>query len=149
MSENIVDVINQLMADSTDIQNQAQYYAKLSEQASKRAKIYSEYSLKLSKAVKILCDQAVELARGGNPNIHAASENKLFDVVLVICGPQKINVIKQIRANTSFSLKDAKEIAEFPPKTIISDISKENAVIIQRQFQKVGATVEIRESQPK
>ncbi|MBI2932318.1 MAG: 50S ribosomal protein L7/L12, partial [Planctomycetes bacterium] len=41
-----------------------------------------------------------------------------FDVILKNAGPNKINVIKVVRATTSLGLKEAKDLVEGAPKTV-------------------------------
>ena len=48
----------------------------------------------------------------------AAEEKTEFDVVLTVCGPNKIQVIKEVRAVTNLGLKEAKEAVENVPTTL-------------------------------
>ena len=59
-------------------------------------------------------------AAGGAAGGDAAAEEKTdFDVVLEAAGDKKINVIKEVRALTSLGLKEAKDLVEAAPKTIL------------------------------
>ena len=67
-----------------------------------------------------------------------------FDVVLEAFGPNKINVIKVVRAATSLGLKEAKDLVESAPKEIKTGISKEDAEKLKKELEDAGATVKIK-----
>jgi large subunit ribosomal protein L7/L12 len=67
-----------------------------------------------------------------------------FDVVLEAIGPNKINVIKVVRAATSLGLKEAKDLVEAAPKEIKTGISKEDAEKLKKEIEDAGATVKIK-----
>ena len=67
-----------------------------------------------------------------------------FDVLLEAIGPNKINVIKVVRAATSLGLKEAKDLVDGAPKVVKEGVSKEEAANIKKKFEEVGATVEIK-----
>ena len=74
-----------------------------------------------------------------------AEEKTEFDVVLTSAGAEKIKVIKVVREVVSgLGLKEAKEFVESAPKTIKEGLSKDDAAKIKKQFEEVGATVEIK-----
>lgn len=66
-----------------------------------------------------------------------------FSVVLVDAGRKKIEVIKVIREATQLGLKEAKDMTESIPATIIAGISEHQAQQIAREFQRVEAVVQI------
>jgi large subunit ribosomal protein L7/L12 len=74
----------------------------------------------------------------------AAEEKTTFDVVLKDVGPQKIQVIKVVRALTDLGLKEAKDAVEGAPKTVKEGISKEDAEDAKKKLEEVGAVVEIK-----
>jgi len=74
----------------------------------------------------------------------AAEEKTTFDVVLKDVGPQKIQVIKVVRALTDLGLKEAKDAVEGAPKTLKEGISKEDAEDAKKKLEEVGAIVEIK-----
>ena len=74
----------------------------------------------------------------------AAEEKTTFDVVLKDVGPQKIQVIKVVRALTDLGLKEAKDAVEGAPKTMKEGISKEDAEDAKKKLEEVGAVVEIK-----
>lgn len=71
-------------------------------------------------------------------------EKTEFDVVLTVCGANKIQVIKEVRAITSLGLKEAKEAVENVPTTLKEGISKAEAEEIKKKLEAQGATVEIK-----
>jgi large subunit ribosomal protein L7/L12 len=75
----------------------------------------------------------------------AAEEKTEFDVVLTDAGSEKIKVIKVVREVVSgLGLKEAKEFVESAPKTIKEGLPKADAEKIKKQFEEVGAKVEIK-----
>ena len=74
----------------------------------------------------------------------AAEEKTEFDVILKACGPNKINVIKVVRALTSLGLKEAKDLVDGAPQPVKSAVSKQEAEDAQKQLAEVGAEVEVK-----
>lgn len=74
----------------------------------------------------------------------AEEEKTEFDVVLTVCGPNKIQVIKEVRAITNLGLKEAKEAVENVPTTLKEAISKAEAEEIKKKLEEQGATLEIK-----
>ena len=74
----------------------------------------------------------------------AAEEQTEFDVVLTACGPNKIQVIKEVRAVTNLGLKEAKEAVENVPTTLKEAVSKAEAEDVKKKVEAQGATVEIK-----
>ena len=83
-------------------------------------------------------------AAGPAAPAEAAAPKTEFDVVLEVIGPNKINVIKIVRAATSLGLKEAKDLVEASPKEIKTGISKEDAEKLQKELEAAGATVKIK-----
>ncbi len=73
-----------------------------------------------------------------------AEEKTTFTVILAEVGPQKIQVIKEIRAITSLGLKEAKDLVEAAPKPIKENVSKEEADSIKAKVEAVGAKIELK-----
>jgi len=67
-----------------------------------------------------------------------------FDVVLEAIGPNKINVIKIVRAATGLGLKEAKDAVEAAPKEVKTGLSKEDADKLKKELEEAGATVKIK-----
>jgi large subunit ribosomal protein L7/L12 len=110
--------------------------------------------LELSQLIKELEDKfgvsaaaPVAMAAVAAPAAEAApaeEEKTEFDVVLTVCGPNKIQVIKEVRAITNLGLKEAKEAVESVPTTLKEAISKAEAEEIKKKLEEQGATVEIK-----
>lgn len=73
-----------------------------------------------------------------------AEEKTEFDVVLTEVGPKKINVIKEVRALTSLGLKEAKDVVDGAPSTILEAVNKESAEDAKKKLEEVGAVVEVK-----
>lgn len=71
-------------------------------------------------------------------------EQTEFDVNLKAVGDQKIQVIKVVRELTNLGLREAKEVVESAPSTILKGVSKEVATAAKEKLEAVGATVEIK-----
>lgn len=73
----------------------------------------------------------------------AEEEQTEFNVQLKEIGPNKIPVIKEVRAVTGLGLKEAKEAVEAAPNVIKEGVSKEEAEEIKSKLEAVDAVVEI------
>ncbi len=74
----------------------------------------------------------------------AAEEEKTeFDVVLTEAGPNKINVIKEVRAITGLGLKEAKDLVEAGGK-VKEGASKADAEGFKKKLEEAGAKVELK-----
>ena len=73
-----------------------------------------------------------------------AEEKTEFTVTLTEIGTNKINVIKVVREITALGLKEAKDLVESAPKPIKEGVTKDEAEKIKKQFEAVGAKVEIK-----
>lgn len=87
---------------------------------------------------------AVAAMSGATAPAAAAEEKTTFDVVLKDVGPQKIQVIKVVRALTELGLKEAKDAVEGVPKTLKEGVNKEEAEDAKKKLEEVGAVVEIK-----
>jgi large subunit ribosomal protein L7/L12 len=88
---------------------------------------------------------AVAAAGGGGGAAAAAAEEKTeFNVVLAEIGPNKINVIKEVRAITGLGLKEAKDLVEAAPKAVKEAVAKDEAAKIKTQLEGAGAKVELK-----
>jgi large subunit ribosomal protein L7/L12 len=81
---------------------------------------------------------------GATAEAPVAEEKTEFDVVLTVCGPNKIQVIKEVRAVTNLGLKEAKEAVENVPTTLKEAISKAEAEEVKKKLEAQGATVEVK-----
>lgn len=80
----------------------------------------------------------------GGAGAQAAEEKTTFTVILSAIGPNKIQVIKEIRAITTLGLKEAKSLVEAAPKSVKEGATKEEAEKIKVQLEKTGAKVELK-----
>ncbi|HDN58437.1 MAG: 50S ribosomal protein L7/L12 [Candidatus Neomarinimicrobiota bacterium] len=87
---------------------------------------------------------AAGVAPGAAPAEAKEEEKTEFDVILKEVGPQKINVIKVVRAVTNLGLKEAKDLVDSAPSTVKEGVSKEEAEDIKKQLEEAGATVELK-----
>jgi large subunit ribosomal protein L7/L12 len=74
----------------------------------------------------------------------AVEEQTQFDVNLTNFGADKIKVIKVVRELTSLGLKEAKDLVEGAPKTVLTGVSKEDAAAAKAKLEEVGAQVEVK-----
>jgi large subunit ribosomal protein L7/L12 len=85
------------------------------------------------------------MAMGGAAAEAAPVEEQTeFVVVLATIGEKKVNVIKVVRALTSLGLKEAKELVESAPATVLTGVAKDAANDAKAQIEAEGATVTIK-----
>lgn len=88
---------------------------------------------------------AVAAAPAAGAAAAPAEEKTEFDVILTGAGSEKIKVIKVVREVVAgLGLKEAKEFVESTPKAIKEGVQKDEAEKIKKQFEEVGAKVEIK-----
>jgi large subunit ribosomal protein L7/L12 len=88
---------------------------------------------------------AAAAAAGGGAAAAAPVEEKTeFDVILAEIGPNKINVIKEVRVITALGLKEAKDLVEAAPKVVKEAVSKDEAAKLKAQLEAVGAKVDVK-----
>jgi len=71
-------------------------------------------------------------------------EQTEFDVILKTVGDKKINVIKVVRALTNLGLKEAKDLVEGAPATVLTAVTKEAAADAKKQLEAEGAAIDIK-----
>ncbi len=71
-------------------------------------------------------------------------EQTEFDVVLTAAGDKKIQVIKEVRALTSLGLKEAKDLVDGAPNTVLEKVNKEAADKAKDVLEPAGGSVEIK-----
>ncbi|MCU0911394.1 MAG: 50S ribosomal protein L7/L12 [Rhodobacteraceae bacterium] len=81
-------------------------------------------------------------AAPGAAPAEAAEEKTEFDVVLKNAGPNKINVIKEVRAITGLGLKEAKDLVEAGGK-VKEGVNKAEAEDIKKKLADAGAEVDL------
>ncbi len=82
-------------------------------------------------------------AAAGAAAAPAAEEKTSFDVVLEAAGPNKISVIKEVRAITGLGLKEAKDLVDGAPKAVKTGVSKDEAAAMKAQLEGAGAKVKL------
>lgn len=90
---------------------------------------------------------AAAVAVSAGPAAAAAAEveeQTEFDVVLKAVGPNKINVIKEVRAVTGLGLKEAKDLVDGAPGVVKAAASKDEAAAIKAKLEEAGAEVELK-----
>ena len=70
-------------------------------------------------------------------------EQTEFDVVLLEAGPNKINVIKEVRTITGLGLKEAKDLVEAGGK-VKEGASKADAEVLKKKLEDAGAKVALK-----
>ena len=80
----------------------------------------------------------------GGAEAEAAEEQDEFDVILEGAGDKKIQVIKEVRSLTSLGLKEAKDLVDGAPKTVLEKANKEAAEKAKAALEGAGATVTVR-----
>jgi large subunit ribosomal protein L7/L12 len=80
---------------------------------------------------------------GAAAEAEEAEEKTEFDVILKEIGPKKINVIKEVRALTALGLKEAKEVVDSAPSTVMEAVSKEAAEEAKTKLEAAGAVIEV------
>ena len=84
-------------------------------------------------------------APGGAAAAEAEVEEKdEFDVILEAAGDKKIQVIKEVRSLTSLGLKEAKDLVDGAPKSVLEKVNKEAADKAKEALEGAGATVSIK-----
>jgi len=81
----------------------------------------------------------------GEAGAAAAEEEEKteFNVVLKEIGAKKIQVIKVVRQLTSLGLKEAKDLVDSAPATILEGVAKEIAEDAKEKLEAEGATIEV------
>ena len=96
--------------------------------------------------VKAAAPVAVAAAGGGPaaPAAEEAEEQDEFDVILEAAGDKKIQVIKEVRTLTSLGLKEAKDLVDGAPKTVLEKVNKEAAEKAKGALEGAGASVTVK-----
>jgi large subunit ribosomal protein L7/L12 len=81
---------------------------------------------------------------GGGAAAEAAEEQSEFDVILEAAGEKKIQVIKEVRTLTNLGLKEAKDLVDGAPKSVLEKVNKEAADKAKAALEGAGATVTLK-----
>lgn len=72
------------------------------------------------------------------------AKKKVFNVILKEAGPNKLQVIKEVRAILpNLNIKEAKDFVESLPKTLKEGVEEKEANELKDRFEKIGAKVEL------
>ena len=82
--------------------------------------------------------------QAGGGEAEQAEEQDEFDVILEAAGDKKIQVIKEVRSLTSLGLKEAKDLVDGAPKTVLEKVNKESADKARAALEGAGATVTVK-----
>src|SRR3984957_15373206 len=96
------------------------------------------------KAAAPVAVAAVAGGAGGAAAVEEAVEQDEFDVVLEAAGEKKIQVIKEVRTLTSLGLKEAKDLVDGAPKTVLEKVNKDAADKAKAALEGAGATVTVK-----
>ncbi len=107
--------------------------------------------LDLSELVKVLEDKfgvsaaAPAMMMAAAPAAAAAAEEKSeFNVELVNCGENKINVIKAVKEITGLGLAEAKALVDGAPKMVKEGVKKEEAEEMKKKIEDAGGKVNLK-----
>ncbi|MGL4173145.1 MAG: 50S ribosomal protein L7/L12 [Actinomycetota bacterium] len=108
----------------------------------------SEFVKKFEETFEVTAAAPVAIAAapaaGGGAGGDVAAEQDEFDVVLESAGDKKIQVIKEVRALTSLGLKEAKDLVDGAPKTVLEKVDKAAADKAKEALEGAGATVTLK-----
>ena len=104
-----------------------------------------ETTFGVSAAAPVMMGGAMPAAGGAAPAAAAEEEKTAFTVALKDVGPNKIQVIKAVRAITNLGLKEAKDLVDKGAGSVVKEgVSKEDAAKIKTELEAAGATVELK-----
>jgi large subunit ribosomal protein L7/L12 len=83
-------------------------------------------------------------AAAGGAAVEEVEEKTEFDVVLTGAGDKKIQVIKEVRSLTNLGLKEAKDLVDGAPNSVLERVPKEQADAAKEKLEGAGATVEVK-----
>jgi len=104
----------------------------------------SELVKKLEEKFGVSAAAPVAMAAAPVAAVEEEEEKTEFDVILKEIGPEKIKVIKEVRALTGLGLKEAKAVVDEAPKPVKEGVSKDEAEKMKETLSAVGATIEIK-----
>ena len=100
-----------------------------------------EEKFEVTAAAPVAVAAAGAPAGGGE---EAAAEQDEFDVMLMVAGGQKIQVIKAVRELTSLGLKEAKDVVDSAPSAVLEKADKAAAEAAKAKLEEAGATIELK-----
>jgi large subunit ribosomal protein L7/L12 len=103
-----------------------------------------EETFEVTAAAPVAVAAAGAPAAAGGGDAAGDAEQDEFDVVLEAAGDKKIQVIKEVRTLTSLGLKEAKDLVEGAPKSVLEKVNKEAAAKAKEALEAAGATVSVK-----
>jgi len=94
--------------------------------------------------VKAAAPVAVAAGGGAAAVAEEVEEQDEFDVVLTAAGDKKIQVIKEVRSLTSLGLKEAKDLVDGTPATVLEKVAKDAAEKAKAALEAAGASVTVK-----
>ena len=86
---------------------------------------------------------AMPMAAGPAAAAAPVEEKTEFNVVLKEVGAKKIEVIKAVRQLTTLGLKEAKDLVEGAPQTVLENVGKDVAADAKAKLEEAGAVVAV------
>jgi large subunit ribosomal protein L7/L12 len=83
-------------------------------------------------------------AAGGGAAAAVVEEQTEFNVMLLECGANKVQVIKAVRELTGLGLKEAKDLVDGAPKPVKEAIPKADADAALKKLVDAGAKAEVK-----
>lgn len=99
-----------------------------------------EDKLGVSAAAPVAMAAAMPMAVAAEPE----EEKTEFDVILKEIGPKKIEVIKAVRQLTALGLREAKEMVDGAPSTVMEAVAKDAAEDAKSKLEAAGAVIELK-----
>ena len=103
-----------------------------------------EETFGVTAAAPVAVAAAAPAGGGAAGGAEEAAEQDEFDVVLDSAGDKKIQVIKVVRELTSLGLKEAKDLVDGAPKTVLEKANKETADKAKEALEGAGAAVSLK-----
>jgi large subunit ribosomal protein L7/L12 len=105
-------------------------------------KLEERWGVSAAAPVAVAATAGAGAAAGPAPVVE---EKTAFEVILKEVGPNKIAVIKEVRASVSgLGLAEAKALVEGAPKPVKEGVPKQEAEEIKKKIEAAGAKVEIK-----
>jgi large subunit ribosomal protein L7/L12 len=105
-------------------------------------KLEEKWGVSAAAPVAVAAAPAAGAAGAAAPPVE---EKTTFDVILTEIGPNKIAVIKEVRAAVAgLGLAEAKALVEGAPKPVKEGVTKQEAEETRKKLETAGAKVEIR-----
>jgi len=104
----------------------------------------SEFVKTFEEVFDVTAAAPVAVVAAGGAAVEEVEEQDAFTVILEAIGPNKIEVIKQVRALTSLGLGEAKAVVDGAPNPVLEGVKKEEAEKAKGVLEGAGATVTVK-----